>query len=167
MYRFRQGFTMSQTTLDSSMASCLPEPNITEWLKEAKEDPSAPFIGMYLTHNGVVRATPKRIVRANEFEHDPSLNTPVTEGNQKSQEVIAVDFSYNKEGLEKAVNQARSWEGVYYVRVWLNEGLVPVGGSLMYILIGADIRPHAIDALEKLVGHIKTNLVVETEVYAS
>lgn len=166
MYRFRQGFTMSQTTLDSSMASCLPEPNITEWLKEAKEDPSAPFIGMYLTHNGVVRATPKRIVRANEFESDLSADALITKTAQTS-EVIAVDFSYDKEGLEEALKQARSWDGVYYIRAWLNEGRIPVGGSLMYILIGADIRPHAIDALEKLVGHIKTNLVVETEVYTS
>lgn len=158
---------MTLPNSEATTSACLSEPNINEWLKEAKQDPSAPYIGMYLTHNGVVRATPKRIVRANEFEHDSSLNTPATKGNQKSQEVIAVDFSYNKEGLEEAVNQAQSWEGIYYVRAWLNEGRIPVGGSLMYILIGADIRPHAINALEKLVGHIKTNLVVETEVYAS
>ena len=139
--------------------SCQPEPDITAWLIEAKQDPKAPYVGMYLTHNGIVRATPKKIVRSNEFE------APLSE-EEKTQRVIAVDFSYDKKGLEEALSEARTWEGVYYVRAWLNSGRVPVGSSLMYVLIGADIRPHAIDALNKLVGHIKNNLVTETEVYA-
>ena len=33
-------------------------------------------------------------------------------------------------------------------------------------LIGADIRPNCIDALQKLVGHIKNELVVEKEIFA-
>ena len=136
-----------------------PEPDIAAWLIEAKQDPKAPYVGMYLTHNGIVRATPKKIVRSNEFE------TPLSE-EEKTQRVIAVDFSYDKKGLKEALSEARTWEGVYYVRAWLNSGRVPVGSSLMYVLIGADIRPHAIDALNKLVGYIKNNLVTETEVYA-
>ena len=55
---------------------------------------------------------------------------------------------------------------IYYVRVWLNEGVLNVGESIMYVLIGADIRPHCIDALQKLVGKIKNDLVVEKEIYA-
>ena len=35
----------------------------------------------------------------------------------------------------------------------------------MYVLIGADIRPHAIQALQTLVGEIKTHCVSETELY--
>ena len=54
----------------------------------------------------------------------------------------------------------------YYVRVWLNEGVLNVGDSLMYVLIGADIRPRCIDALQQLVGKIKNELVVEKEIYA-
>ena len=41
-----------------------PIPSMDEWLREAKLDPDAPMVGMYLTHNGVVRATPKKQVRA-------------------------------------------------------------------------------------------------------
>jgi hypothetical protein len=52
------------------------------------------------------------------------------------------------------------------VKVWLNEGVCEVGQSLMYVLIGADIRPRCIDALQRLVGHIKNDLVVEREIYA-
>lgn len=135
------------------------EPDMTQWLKEAKQDPDAASVGMYLTHNGVVRAIPKKVARAHEYSNDPESTTTA--------EVVAIDFSYDKQGLEEAVAQARTWEGVHYVRVWLNEGRLSVGESIMYILIGADIRPHAVDALVNLVGHIKTNLVTETEIYAS
>ena len=56
--------------------------------------------------------------------------------------------------------------GVYYVRTWMNEGELGVGDSIMYVLIGADIRPNCVDALQKLVGKIKNELVVEKEIYA-
>lgn len=136
----------------------LPEPSMDQWLKDAKADPSAPHVGMYLTHNGVVRATPRHVVRAEEYDSGIAPDPQNTE-------VIAVAFSYDAQGLEEAVAEACTWDGVYYVRVWLAEGEVAVGESLMYVLIGADIRPHAIEALNRLVGHIKNNLVTETEIY--
>ena len=52
------------------------------------------------------------------------------------------------------------------MRTWLNEGALNVGDSIMYVMIGADIRPRCIDALNKLVGKIKNDLVVEKEIYA-
>ena len=88
------------------------------------------------------------------------------EGIEGLPEVSCVEFSYDADGLEQAVEEAKTWPGVYYVRVWLNEGRVNVGDSLMYVLIGADIRPNCIDALQRLVGHIKNNLVVEKEISA-
>lgn len=132
-------------------------PSIDAWLEEAKQDAQADKVGMYLTHNGVVRITPKKQVRASSEEACEASRL----GN-----VEAVEFSYDAQGLRRAVEEAKSWSGVYYVRVWLNEGRLSVGDSLMYVLIGADIRPHAVDALQKLVGHIKNDLVVEREVYA-
>lgn len=129
----------------------LPEPSIDQWLAEAKQDPQAAQCGMYLTHNGVVRATPKAQAR---------------EGVEGLPEVSCVEFSYDADGLAQAVEEAKTWPGVYYVRVWLNEGRVNVGDSLMYVLIGADIRPNCIDALQRLVGHIKNDLVVEKEISA-
>ena len=38
-------------------------PSVDAWLKEAKQHPDADKIGMILTHNGIVRATPKAMVR--------------------------------------------------------------------------------------------------------
>lgn len=135
-----------------------PYPSIDAWLAEAKQDPRADQVGMYLTHNGIVRSTPKAQVRA---ENDAERAAGEALGR-----VVAVDFSYDAEGLDAAIAEALTWPGIYYVRAWLNEGEVPVGESLMYVLIGADIRPHAVDALQRLVGHIKNDLVVEREIYA-
>ena len=127
------------------------EPSMDQWLAEAKADAKAAQCGMFLTHNGVVRITPKRQVR---------------EGIEGLGEVVQVDFSYDAEGVRAAIEEALTWPGVYYVRVWLNEGVLSVGDSIMYVLIGADIRPNCIDALQKLVGKIKNDLVVEREIYA-
>lgn len=127
------------------------EPSMDQWLAEAKASPQADQCGMFLTHNGVVRATPKAQVR---------------EGAEGLGEVAQVEFSYDAAGVDAAIEEALTWPGVYYVRVWLNEGTAKVGDSLMYVLIGADIRPNCIDALQKLVGKIKNDLVVEKEVFA-
>lgn len=48
------------------------------------------------------------------------------------------------------------------MNVWLAEAKRSENAEM----IGADIRPHAIAALERLVGHIKTNLVQEKELFA-
>lgn len=127
------------------------EPSIDQWLAEAKQDPKAAQCGMWLTHNGVVRITPKKQVR---------------EGVEGLGEIKQVEFSYDAEGLAAAEAEALTWPGIYYVRTWLNEGACSVGDSLMYVLIGGDIRPNVIDALQKLVGKIKNELVVEKEIFA-
>jgi len=126
------------------------EPSVDQWLREAKEDPRAAQCGMFLTHNGVVRITPKQQVR---------------EGIEGLGSVETIKFSYDEAGVDAAVEEALTWPGVYYVRVWLNEGILGVGDSIMYVLIGADIRPNTIDALQKLVGKIKSDLVMEKEYY--
>jgi molybdopterin synthase catalytic subunit len=54
-------------------------------------------------------------------------------------------------------------DGIYYIRVWLNEGELTMGDDIMYVLIGGDIRPRVVDALQYLVGRIKNECVVETE----
>ena len=124
-----------------------PEPSMDQWLAEAKASENADKCGMFLTHNGIVRSTAKAQVR--QGEEMPA--------------VAQVDFSYDAAGVEAAVAEALTWDGVYYVKVWLNEGVLEVGESIMYVLIGADVRPRCIDALQNLVGKIKNEHVVEKE----
>lgn len=124
-------------------------PSMDQWLREAKACPDAGKIGMYLTHNGVVRETARAAVR---------------EGAQAAP-VRAMRFSYDREGMEAAVAEARRMEGVYYVRAWLNEGELEPGDDIMYVLVGGDIRPRVIAALQFLVGKLKSECVTEQEIY--
>ncbi len=123
-------------------------PSIDAWMQEAKQHPDAPKVGMYLTHNGVVRATSRRQARHGE------VNCPAVRGMQ---------FSYDAAKVEAAIRATYQRDGIYYVRVWLNQGQLQVGDDIMYVLIGGDIRPHVVDGLQFLVEKIKTECVVETE----
>lgn len=125
-------------------------PSMEQWLKEAKNHKDSEKIGMYLTHNGIVRKTSKAKVRS---------------GLQEAEEVSGMMFSYDREKTAAAVKSAEKMEGIYYVRVWLNEGTLAVGDDLMYVLIGGDIRPHVVGALEYLVDRLKKECVEEKELY--
>ena len=74
-------------------------------------------------------------------------------------------FSYDEKKVEAAIQSVYEMEGIYYIRTWLNSGKMNVGDDLMYVMIGGDIRPHVVAALETLVGKIKTECVTETEIY--
>ena len=128
-----------------------PVPSIDAWLKEAKAHESAPLCGMYLTHNGTVRQTAKAKVRY---------------GEENTKAVTGMIFSYDEEKVNAVIADAYKLEGIYYIKVWLNEGELAMGDDIMYVLIGGDIRPHVVDALQFLVERIKTQCVIETEQYA-
>lgn len=123
-------------------------PCMDEWLQEAKKDEHAPLVGMYLTHNGVVRQSAKAKVR---------------QGAEDTRPVTGMYFSYDQKKVDEAIADTCKMDGIYYVRVWLNEGHLQVGDDLMYVMIGGDIRPRVLDALQYLVGRIKTQCVTERE----
>ena len=125
-------------------------PSMDVWLKEAKTHESAPKIGMYLTHNGTVRQTARARVR---------------QGDTSAMPVTGMRFSYDREKLDAVIADTYRMEGIYYIRVWLNEGLLEPGDDIMYVLLGGDIRPHVIDGLQYLVSRIKSECVTETELY--
>ena len=125
-------------------------PSMDLWLKEAKAHESAPKIGMYLTHNGIVRQSAKAKVR---------------QGAENTKPVIGMHFSYDAATVEAIITDTYKMDGIYYLKVWLNEGQLRLGDDIMYVLIGGDIRPHVVDALQYLVGRIKNECVEETEIY--
>lgn len=86
-------------------------PSIDAWLREAKADASAAGCGMYLTHNGVVRATPKAEVRGVE-----------TDGVAPGHRVGGMVFDYDAEKVRSAIGATRAMPGIGYVRVWLASG---------------------------------------------
>lgn len=125
-------------------------PSLDQWLKEAKAQVSAPKVGMYLSHNGVVRQSARASVR---------------QGDETAAPVTGMLFSYDPAKVDAAIAEAYRLPGIYYIRVWLNEGKLTVGDDIMFVLIGGDIRPHVVDALQYLVGRIKNECVTETEIH--
>ena len=124
-------------------------PSMDQWLQEAKQHESAPKVGMYLSHNGVVRQSARARVR---------------QGDETTAPVTGMLFRYDQAKVDAAIAGAYQLPGIYYIRVWLNEGELSVGDDIMYVLIGGDIRPHVVAALQYLVGRIKSECVSETEI---
>lgn len=125
-------------------------PSMDEWLREAKADEKAARCGMFLVHNGVVRESAKAQVRS---------------GKTDAPAVTGMNFSFDAAKVDAAVADALAMPGIFLVKVWLNEGLLTVGDDIMFVLVGGDIRPHVIDALQALVGEIKNHCVLEEEIY--
>lgn len=124
-------------------------PSMDQWLREAKTHESAPKVGMYLSHNGVVRQSARARVR---------------QGDDGAKPVTGMIFSYDQAKVDAAIADAYKLPGIYYIRVWLNEGELAVGDDIMLVLIGGDIRPHVVEALQYLVGRIKNECVSEEEI---
>lgn len=129
-----------------------PVPSMDAWLAEAKADEFAAQCGMYLVHNGVVRETPKAEARG-----------IATDGVQPGNRVGGLYFGYDQAKVDAAIAHTRELPGIFYVRVWLNEGELSVGDDIMYVLVGGDIRPRVIDALQSLVATLKNECVTEVE----
>lgn len=125
-------------------------PSASEWLASAKSDASAQNVGMYLLHNGVVRVTSKAAARFGQTDDKP---------------VAGMEVGYEREKLEEIKKATCAMAGVQVVKVWINEGSLHVGDDLMYVLIGGDIRPHVIGALEYMVGRIKSECIQEKELF--
>lgn len=123
-------------------------PSADAWLREAKAEAAAADCGMYLLHNGVVRRSAKAKARGLDAG---------------AGDVLGMQFSYDRDKAAAAIREAEAMEGIRFVRVWLAEGRLNVGDDIMYVLIGGDIRPHVIDALQTLVGKLKNECVTERE----
>ena len=123
-------------------------PSVDQWLRQAKADAAAADCGMFLIHNGVVRRSARARVRL---------------GDDTAPDVVGMTFSYDRDKTAAAITEAEAMEGISCVRVWMNEGELRVGDDIMYVLVGGDIRPRVIDALQALVGKLKNECVIEKE----
>jgi molybdopterin synthase catalytic subunit len=113
---------------------------IDQWIREIKERSDFKELGMFLAHNGVVRATSKD-------------GKPVQE----------MHLSYDKEKLTDLVSELSRRNGIVSIRVWINEGLLHVGDDIMYALVAGKFRTYVFPVLEELVSRIKKEIVSEVE----
>ena len=123
-------------------------PSADLWLQEAKAAENAEKCGMYLIHNGTVHRTARAAVR---------------DGAEDAAPVVGMEFGSDAEKVAEAVEETRRMPGIHYVRIWLNEGRLAPGDDIMLVLVGGDIRPHVLDALQHLVGVLQTQCVIERE----
>ena len=119
------------------------------WLREAKASCDLARTGMFLIHNGVVREDARARVRDGDADAKP---------------VKGMRFSADEEKVRRAVAQALELPGIFFARAWMNEGELSVGDDIMFVMVGGDIRPRVIEALQFLVDRIKTECVTEQEI---
>ena len=125
-------------------------PSMDAWLREAKASPKLARTGMFLVHNGVVREDARARARDGDADAKP---------------VRGMYFSSDGEKVRRAVDETLALPGVTFVKVWLNEGELAVGDDIMFVMVGGDIRPRVIEALQFLVGRIKEECVTERELF--
>ena len=125
-------------------------PSMDAWLREAKASQKLARTGMFLVHNGVVREDARARARDGDADAKP---------------VRGMYFSSDGEKVHRAVDETLALSGVTFVKVWLNEGELAVGDDIMFVMVGGDIRPRVIEALQFLVGRIKEECVTERELF--
>ncbi len=129
----------------------MQRPSLDEWIREESRKEQADKCGMYLSHVGVVRSTPRALVR------DKVMDAGTVAG---------MLFEYDPVKTDEAIRKTLQKDGIYSVRVWLNRGELKTGDAIMQVLVGGDIRDHVLEALTELVGELKRECVKETEIHA-
>jgi len=119
-------------------------PSLDGWLSEIKAATGGDGVGIFLMHNGVVRATSK----ANGLD------------------VAGMEISYDREILAEAVAEAEAMPGVAGVRVWINEGRLAVGDDMVYALVAGDVRTNVLPAWTNLVKTMREKVYLKREVLA-
>ena len=114
--------------------------DINERIERIKAQPDADGIGMILAHQAIVRGAS----RAGDPVHGMRL-------------------SVDRRRFEDALAEARTWPGVVAVDGWVNEGHLKVGDDIMKVVVADDIREHVFGALQRLVGIVKNEVVMESE----
>jgi molybdopterin synthase catalytic subunit len=119
-------------------------PSLEAWLSEIKAETGGDGVGIFLMHNGVVRATSKGDWRA----------------------VAGMEISYDRELLAEAVAAAEAMPGVAGVRVWINEGRLAVGDDIVFVLVAGDVRTNVLPAWTELVKTMRERVYSKREILA-
>jgi molybdopterin synthase catalytic subunit len=113
---------------------------IESWLREVREKADPDSLGMVLIHNGVVRGTSKH-----------------------GKPVKGMKLSFDRSKLETCVQEQKKKEGIVEIRVWINEGELPVGADIMYLLVAGRLRTDVLPVFQELLSTIKSEVVREEE----
>lgn len=113
---------------------------IAEFLQRIKNRPDFDRVGMILCHNGVVRG----------FSRD-------------GRRVSAVHVDVNRDVLQALVKEMEARPGIVEVIAEVNEGMLPVGADIMYVLVAGEIRENVFPVLQETVNRIKKEVLTKEE----
>jgi molybdopterin synthase catalytic subunit len=117
---------------------------LQKWLDEIKSDSAGPRIGVFFTHNGVVRATSRD-------------GSPVS----------AMKLSCDRGRLGAVIADVEAMPGVIAARAWVNEGALAVGDDIVWALVAGDVRKNVFRAWATLSRRIKHEVTTQQEILAS
>ncbi|WP_239393411.1 molybdenum cofactor biosynthesis protein MoaE [Desulfurella amilsii] len=116
-------------------------PSIDEIVKKIKQKSNPENLGMILIHNGIVRKTSK-------------------DGSKIVKEML---LSYDKELLDKKIEELKDLPGIVEVLAFINEGRLKVGDDIMLVVVAGDRRSNVLKPFEDFIEFIKKNIVREQE----
>ncbi len=113
---------------------------VEKWITEIKKNADYNELGMILVHNGMVRATSK-----------------------DGKPVKGMHLTYDREKLQKIIDEYSQKDGIIAVKAWINEGNLTVGDDIMYLLVAGRFRKFVLPVFEEVLSRIKNEIVSEKE----
>ena len=101
-------------------------------LKKIQEHPDSDKMGMIASHLGVVRGS-----------------------SRDGRIVTQVEVSYDRKIIDNIIRDIKSMAGIVEVVIDINEGLLDIGDTIMFVAVGGDIREHVFPALIDAVDRVK------------
>lgn len=117
---------------------------IEKWIEEIKAAAAGNELGMVVVHNGIVRGTSK-----------------------DGRRVWGIELSFDRAELDRLREEFEKKAGIVAVRVWINEGKLPVGADIMKVCVAGRFRTDVLPVFEELIGLIKSRVVSEKEIFIS
>jgi molybdopterin synthase catalytic subunit len=114
---------------------------LQRWLDEIKSDPASPNIGVFFTHNGVVRGTSRD-------------GSPIS----------AMELSCDQERVSQLIAEVEAMPGVIAARAWVNDGTLAVGDDIVWALVAGDVRRNVFEGWATLARRIKHEATVQREI---
>lgn len=112
--------------------------NINDLYQEAKTH-CDPEIGMFLVQNGIVKTKPG---------------------------LLYMNLKKDNFKIEQLKNNIlQKYSEIQYLNIYVNEGKLNIGDDIMYIIIGGKKRKNVMMALNIIMDQIKTECIIEEEVF--
>jgi molybdopterin synthase catalytic subunit len=75
----------------------------------------------------------------------------------------AMNLSYDKAKLDKAVSEVKKREGIADIKAWINKGHLKIGDDIMSVCVAGRFRKDVLPVFQELITMIKTEIVSEEE----